>query len=38
LEEALAHGIGDQWGVRGGMTAKERKDLIRARRAETEAA
>jgi hypothetical protein len=38
LEEELAHSVGDQWGVRGGMTAKERKDLIRIRRTETEAA
>jgi WhiB family redox-sensing transcriptional regulator len=38
LQEELAHGIGNQWGVRGGMTAKERKELIRARRAEVQVA
>ncbi|SES37918.1 Transcription factor WhiB [Lentzea xinjiangensis] len=32
LESELEHGIGGQWGVRGGMTAKERQDLIRTRR------
>jgi WhiB family transcriptional regulator, redox-sensing transcriptional regulator len=32
LESELEHGIGGQWGVRGGMTASERQDLIRARR------
>lgn len=32
LESELEHGIGGQWGVRGGMTATERQDLIRARR------
>jgi WhiB family transcriptional regulator, redox-sensing transcriptional regulator len=32
LEDELQHGVGEQWGVRGGKTADERKDLIRARR------
>jgi len=32
LENELEHGLGEQWGVRGGMTAKERQDVIRARR------
>jgi len=32
LENELEHGIGGQWGVRGGMTAEERQDLIRNRR------
>lgn len=31
LEDELAFGIGKQWGVRGGMTAKERQELIRQR-------
>lgn len=34
LADELQHGIGEQWGVRGGMTAAERQDLIRARRRE----
>ncbi|TWP51252.1 WhiB family transcriptional regulator [Lentzea tibetensis] len=33
LAQELQHGLGDQWGVRGGLTAAERQDLIRARRA-----
>ncbi|MEO6088868.1 MAG: WhiB family transcriptional regulator [Umezawaea sp.] len=33
LAEELAFGIGEQWGVRGGKTAEERQDLIRARNA-----
>ncbi|WP_158842908.1 WhiB family transcriptional regulator [Saccharothrix deserti] len=32
LEDELQHGIGEQWGVRGGMTAAERQQLIRDRR------
>lgn len=32
LESELEHGICGQWGVRGGMTASERQDLIRTRR------
>jgi WhiB family redox-sensing transcriptional regulator len=31
LTDELAFGIGEQWGVRGGRTAEERQDLIRAR-------
>jgi WhiB family redox-sensing transcriptional regulator len=33
LEQELWHGVGQQWGVRGGMTAKERQHLLRQRRA-----
>jgi WhiB family redox-sensing transcriptional regulator len=33
LEAELQHGITEQWGVRGGLTAKERQTLIRQRRA-----
>jgi WhiB family redox-sensing transcriptional regulator len=33
LEVELQHGITEQWGVRGGLTAKERQTLIRQRRA-----
>lgn len=32
LEEELAFGIGQQYGVRAGLTAKERQDLLRQRR------
>jgi hypothetical protein len=33
LAGELQRGISEQWGVRGGMTAKERQELIRQRRA-----
>ncbi|WNV83233.1 WhiB family transcriptional regulator [Umezawaea sp. Da 62-37] len=33
LEQELWHGITEQWGVRGGMTASERQHLLRHRRA-----
>ncbi|MFD9734255.1 WhiB family transcriptional regulator [Umezawaea sp. NPDC059074] len=33
LEQELRHGVGEQWGVRGGMTAGERQRLLRQRRA-----
>lgn len=32
LEEELAFGIGRQFGVRAGLTAEERQDLLRQRR------
>lgn len=32
LETELAYGIGRQWGVRGGLTADERQELLRQRR------
>jgi WhiB family redox-sensing transcriptional regulator len=32
LEQELSFGIGDQWGVRGGMNASERRTLLRRRR------
>lgn len=38
LESELAYGIGKQWGVCGGMTAEERKQLLRERRAADERA
>ena len=33
LEQELWFGIAEQWGVRGGMTAEERRALLRRRRA-----
>ena len=31
LEQELSFGIGEQWGVRGGLNASERRNLIRQR-------
>lgn len=38
LADELQRGIGEQWGVRGGLTAKERQDQIRRAAAEAEVA